>query len=709
LSAPIEIRALHKDEILSAINQAASSDAKELMFCDQEIIQHPDFPEIMRKLVDCKLAFGIETNAVAFNRRSIAERLARFGLKEAQVTFYGGTRFSYQLVSGRDEFVRATAGLKNLLDSGVSCRIKFPVRRDNHGTLKMMLASLQALKGWELDFVPDENIDFSGDIARALEYEDILDGTRSPRIACAQNFAPTDTLVKLDIEACPYKLGRPLVDDRIESHLLLEESPQHYRLYSLSSDLPTREIVRTKNVRELVFMRDEEGNRHRLRLKDACCNCRKLTSCHAAFEIEKETVNEDLPVEYKGIRRESTSSGGGALRRIMLGLEPSTRLLVEGRAHYFMLGGEDETFDIFDFDIGPLSDLAAAANLEAVDYRLCEHNGSEHFYILYERLERIRDKPERMAVANISSACIANCIMCSMPQVFRGSTLPTPRVRGLMEELKVCGFEMFDTFGGEISMRGDLVELIRYVKELNMISNIISTGYQLDEDYVARLLEAGIDKVQISIDSPDAELHDMIRGTEGLFEHAVKAAGLFAKSGKVFLEINSVILPDNIHQIRELHRFVVNDLGISNHRLFYCVQVPTALTQPRWLSIEQAREYFESTYPALLQDERQLGSVIDFCPPIMPEHYKDKEELYDEVAHGRYNRLGRCEAPERDLFITPEGELYPCVNPSIINRVKPLGRLGDIKIVHALKSEAMQEAIANAGNWPECASCISRR
>jgi len=529
-------------------------------------------------------------------------------------------------------------------------------------------------------------------------------------------FVSTKRTMKLDPQRCTLKARLDEGDEVLPCYsLLLRKSPGLYEIHRLDFPAGTSpeamgniEVVYTKNIRRLVFAQ-RNGKRHRLELESACVACRHLTRCPGAFYIVEETVRDFNP--FGGAYRQfEICASDTRLPQSFAVLRPGERIAVSGSLRHFVLGDASAASRSGPCaDLALLCDLAYAHGLQAVDYVLPEQSGSERFAVLYEKPLAPPQRVERMAVANISSACIANCMMCSMPQVFRGHSIGTIAACAMFEELKICGFQMVDTFGGEISLRGDLLALIAAVKRLNMISNIISTGYRLDHSRVLALTSVGLDKVQISIDSPDAELHDRIRGSAGLFEHACEAARAFRNSGRVFLEINSVILPENVVQIKRLHSFVVEKLGIPHHRLFYCVQIPTALTEAHHLSPEQARHYFEKDYPELLRLSAQLGSSIDFCPPVSPHDVSDAENLYEEISRGHYNRLSRCEAPQRDLFITPEGEIYPCVNPSIISRVKPLGRTGEIRIIDALRSEAIEEARRMAGLWPECASCISKR
>jgi|GEM_PF-4961126 len=714
---------LSDGDTLERIGRAAEARIERISFKGDELAARADFSDIMRRVVAEGLEFAIESDGVLFSRHSIAERMQRFGLRHARIRLYGGTRFAHQLVKGADDFYKALDGIRNLIDCGVNVSVLLKVCAHNRGTLKT--AAVELLKcglycDKVLEFEDTPQATFASEIKEASRYAHDL-CNRTSYSHCVLNWPLSGAMItegqtiEFDPQYCSLKSKYDAGEEPLPYYsLLLCRKPGLYEIHYLNifseeqyEELDAGDVIYTKNIRRLVFLR--RGNkRYRLELEPACAACRHLTRCPAAFHVSEKKVKAFKPFDgaYKPV---NVCARETRLAQLFAIMKPGERIAVGGRFRHFVL---DDTawFDCRPFaGLALLCDLAYAHGLVAVDYALPEESGSERFAILYEKPLKPVERVERMAVANISSACIANCIMCSMPQVFRGHTIGTISACAMLEELKICGFQMVDTFGGEISLRGDLLTLIRTVKHLNMISNIISTGYRLDETYVSSLIDAGLDKVQISIDSPEADMHDRIRGTEGLFEHACEAVRRFRESGKVFLEVNSVILPENIRQIKRLHHFVVKTLGVVHHRLFYCVQIPTALTEPHHLSTEQARWYFNEEYPEILKLSSELSSSIDFCPPVRPGDYPDSAAMYEAVSRGHYNNLSPCEAPQRDLFITPEGEIYPCVNPSIISRIKPLGRLGEIKIIDALRSEAMNEARRMAGLWPECASCISKR
>ena len=300
--------------------------------------------------------------------------------------------------------------------------------------------------------------------------------------------------------------------------------------------------------------------------------------------------------------------------------------------------------------------------------------------------------------------------MCSMPQTFAGHAVPLPRALPLLEEVKLCGFTAVDIFGGEIMLRLDLPVLIELAKRLNLYVMIISTGYGIDEASLGRMVEAGLDKIEIAIDAPNAELHDFIKGRRGLFDHAVRAVRAARENPRVYVEVNTVVLPENFRYLPQLHRFIASELHGHRQHLFYVTHPPSSLVRPRWLDEAQAREYFEVVKPELERIEAELGTHIDFCPSVEPGDFASPEALYKNFSRGCYlGESRRCAAPEQDLMVLPDGEVYACNSPMVIHSQTAIGNMATHRLIDCLSGGPMARWLREAGTWPECESCIARR
>jgi pyrroloquinoline quinone biosynthesis protein E len=118
--------------------------------------------------------------------------------------------------------------------------------------------------------------------------------------------------------------------------------------------------------------------------------------------------------------------------------------------------------------------------------------------------------------------------------------------------------------GGEPMLRRDLTELCAAAREAGLYSSLITAGTLFTRERAQALKAAGLDHVQISIQSPDAEENDRIAGNRS-FAKKIAAARL-ATELDFPLTINCVLHRQNLDRIEELLDLTL-DLGAQRLEL----------------------------------------------------------------------------------------------------------------------------------------------
>ena len=134
-------------------------------------------------------------------------------------------------------------------------------------------------------------------------------------------------------------------------------------------------------------------------------------------------------------------------------------------------------------------------------------------------------EPPLGLLAELTHVCPLGCPYCSNPLELeqRASELDTATWRRVFSEAAELGVLQVHLSGGEPAARRDLVEIVAHCAELSLYSNLITSGVGLSEAAVARLADAGLDHVQLSIQDCDEASADRIAGYKGAF--AKKIAG----------------------------------------------------------------------------------------------------------------------------------------------------------------------------------------
>jgi MoaA/NifB/PqqE/SkfB family radical SAM enzyme len=193
--------------------------------------------------------------------------------------------------------------------------------------------------------------------------------------------------------------------------------------------------------------------------------------------------------------------------------------------------------------------------------------------------------------------------------------------------------------GGEPTLREDLVELIQYAESLGQVTGLLTNGCCLqDQEYLDQLLLAGLDHLQITIASHQADIHDRIVGVKGSWEKA--NAGLHnAIAGDIYVVVQFPITPENADTVAETVAHLAE------------IDVPAiALSSPlRDASEEEARHLQSSLETAQdVAHENGLTLVWDLAAPY--SHVNPIETEAD---------LPPEQAVRQHLYVEPDGDALP--------------------------------------------------
>lgn len=157
-----------------------------------------------------------------------------------------------------------------------------------------------------------------------------------------------------------------------------------------------------------------------------------------------------------------------------------------------------------------------------------------------------------------------------------------------------CGFTRFRLTGGEPLLRTDVVKIVRSIASLPQTQDLSMTtnGFRLAE-MAADLYRAGLNRINISLDSLEPETFDRIIGNRGRSRWEQVWAGIQAayKVGFNPLKLNVVVIPGiNDHEVldlaalsfeREWHIRFIEFMPIGNAGLF---------THKGWVDSETLRQ-----------------------------------------------------------------------------------------------------------------------
>ncbi|MFG0291303.1 MAG: TIGR04053 family radical SAM/SPASM domain-containing protein [Rhodopirellula sp. JB044] len=144
--------------------------------------------------------------------------------------------------------------------------------------------------------------------------------------------------------------------------------------------------------------------------------------------------------------------------------------------------------------------------------------------------------------------------------------------------------------GGDPFKRADLFELVEYAVSRGLEVSITPSSTPLvTREAIARLRDAGISRMAVSVDGADAQTHDRHRGVAGSFARCLEILQ-DAKDLGVPTQVNTTIIPSNANQIEEMGDLFAK-YGIAMWSAFFLIPVGRAEASSR-LNADECEEVF---------------------------------------------------------------------------------------------------------------------
>src|ERR687884_343569 len=249
-------------------------------------------------------------------------------------------------------------------------------------------------------------------------------------------------------------------------------------------------------------------------------------------------------------------------------------------------------------------------------------------------------------VAELSYQCPLHCPYCSNPVDIGGERyrdeLETEHWVRVFREARAMGVLQLALTGGEPMLRRDLDELVAAARAAGLYSTLVTAGTRLGPERAAQLKEAGLDHVQVSIQSPDPEENDRIAGIRS-FEKKLAAARTARELGFP-LTINCVLHRQNLDRIEQILA-LAEELGAQRLQLANTQYYGWAVVNQR--ALMPTREQLERGEEAVQRFRARVGPRISVLW-VLPD-------LYEDLPKPCMGGWGRT-----TIVVAPDGEALPC-------------------------------------------------
>jgi radical SAM protein with 4Fe4S-binding SPASM domain len=255
--------------------------------------------------------------------------------------------------------------------------------------------------------------------------------------------------------------------------------------------------------------------------------------------------------------------------------------------------------------------------------------------------------PLRMDVA-LTFRCQNDCVHCYAGGPHETPELTTAQWKVAIDKLSEIGVFILTFTGGEPTLREDLPELLLYAQKKGMVTGLISNGRRLkDKSFVDVLEKSGLDFVQVTLESHNPQVHDLMTNEKGSWKETL--AGIQnAVQSQIYVSTNTTLSKHNAADFLTTIDYI-KGLGVDAfgcNSLIYSGKAPSA-SEEFELSIEDLNKFL----PKIRDKAQMIGLKFLWYTPT-------QYCQFDPVQIG----LGvkTCTAAMINACVGPNGDVYPC-------------------------------------------------
>ncbi|MDX9972903.1 MAG: radical SAM protein [FCB group bacterium] len=279
-------------------------------------------------------------------------------------------------------------------------------------------------------------------------------------------------------------------------------------------------------------------------------------------------------------------------------------------------------------------------------------------------------KPELKILAfSITTACNMACPFCSKSAGGADTVVHLPKdtiLRVTKAALPLTAkLRTLALSGGEPLLHPEFLSIVCEIRDLGVHSHVNSNGSLLTPQTCRDMFAAGVRKVTISLEGPDASIHDLVRDRHGAFERAVAGAANLLDAGiKLFFKMT--LTKDNCRYLVDTLEFAAAQGAVG---LGFSRMLPTGRGESErdnTIEFEELRREFQKCK----KRSQEIGLPIVTDDPL--RHLFDAE-LSERIASGELDirgKWGGCSGGVQLINIMANGDVTPCPGlPFVVGNV----------------------------------------
>jgi heme b synthase len=268
----------------------------------------------------------------------------------------------------------------------------------------------------------------------------------------------------------------------------------------------------------------------------------------------------------------------------------------------------------------------------------------------------------RLIAWEVTRTCNLACIHCraaAQDRVYEGE-LSTEEAFAFLDNVATFAKPIIILTGGEPLLRQDIFEIAAHGKAKGFRMTMAPNGTLITPEKARRMVEAGIERISISLDGATAASHDAFRQVPGAFDGALRGIACAREVGLEF-QINTSITQQNLAEIPDIQKLAV-ELGAVAHHIF--LLVPTGRGKDLAEQAIDAQQYEKTLHWFYEQKDQVPLQLKATCAPhyyrILRQRARAEGKKVDmqtfgldAVTRGCLGGIGFC-------FVSHVGQVQPC-------------------------------------------------
>ena len=253
--------------------------------------------------------------------------------------------------------------------------------------------------------------------------------------------------------------------------------------------------------------------------------------------------------------------------------------------------------------------------------------------------------PYRMDLA-LTYDCNDHCGHCYVGRPRDYPQISLEEWKQVIDRCWAVGIPHVTFTGGESTLSPHLRALIEHAEDVGLVTGLLTNGRRLaDRAYLDGLLEAGLDHIQITLESHDEAIHDQMVCAVGAWRETIEGIKN-SVDADVYLMTNTTLTDLNEPGIEETIGFIA-DLGVRTvacNGLIYAgkgrdvgIGIPEADLEPIMARVQEVAH------------ERELRLIW-----YTPTRYCEFNPLEHDLG------VKGCSAARYNMCVEPNGDVIPC-------------------------------------------------